>query len=60
MFNIFKKSNKDNDCCNVKIEEVKEDKKSCCNVKIEEVVESEEDKNSKLNASSSCCSSKTE
>lgn len=67
MLNIFKKSKKDNDCCNVKIEElkedkksccnvkieeVKEDKKSCCNVKIEEVVESEDNNTSKLNASS--------
>lgn len=60
MFNFFKKSKKNNDCCNVKIEEVKENKKSCCNVKIEEVVVTEDDKNSKLNASSTCCSSKTE
>lgn len=42
MFKLFNKSKKDNDCCNVKIEEVKEEKKSCCNVKIEEVVESED------------------
>lgn len=60
MFNIFKKSKKDNDCCHVKIEEVKEDKKSCCNVKIEEVVESEDNQTSKLNASSNCCAPKKE
>ena len=60
MFNIFKKSKKDNDCCNVKIEEVKEDKKSCCNVKIEEVVETEDKNATNTNASSTCCSSKTE
>lgn len=59
MFNLLKKSKKNNDCCNVKIEEVKEEKKSCCNVKIEEIVESEDNK-PKLNAESSCCSSKTE
>ncbi len=39
MFNLFKKSKKNNDCCNVKIEEVKEEKSSCCNVKIEEIAE---------------------
>lgn len=60
MFNLFKKSKKNNDCCNVKIEEVKEEKKSCCNVKIEEVVESKNNTTPKLNTSSSCYSSKTE
>lgn len=34
----FKKS-KENSCCDVKIEEIKEGKNSCCNVKIEEVKE---------------------
>ncbi len=60
MFNIFKKSKKNNDCCHIKIEEVKEDKTSCCNVKIEEVVEPKDQNASETNASSSCCSSKTE
>jgi hypothetical protein len=32
----FKKS-KDKSCCDIKIEEVKEEKSSCCNVRIEEV-----------------------
>ena len=39
MFNWLKKSSKENDCCSVKIEEVKEEKQSCCAVKIEEVNE---------------------
>ena len=60
MFKLFKKTQKNNDCCNVKIEEVKEEKKTCCNVKIEEVTETVENKTTKANASSSCFSSKTE
>lgn len=61
MLNWLKKSKKDNDCCNVKIEEVKKEKQSCCNVKIEEVVEIEDNNASKVDAaSSSWCSSKTE
>ena len=39
MLNWFKKSDKKRDCCNVQIEEVKEEQSSCCNVKIEEVKE---------------------
>ena len=52
MFNIFKKSKKDKACCNIEIEEVKEDKNSCCNVKIEEVADAEDHTASKTNASS--------
>lgn len=59
MLSFFKKFKKNNDCCNVKIEEVKEDKKSCCNVKIEEIVESE-DSNSNKKENAGCCSTKAE
>ncbi|MFZ7946108.1 MULTISPECIES: hypothetical protein [Bacillaceae] len=38
----FKKSN-GKSCCDVKIEEVKEDKNSCCNGKIEEVKENKKE-----------------
>jgi hypothetical protein len=30
MFNIFRKNGKSSNCCNVKIEEVKEEKDDCC------------------------------
>lgn len=30
MFNLFKKADKGSTCCNVKIEEVKEEKAECC------------------------------
>ncbi|MDY0409799.1 hypothetical protein ACFFIS_06270 [Virgibacillus soli] len=60
MLNFFKKAKKNDDCCKIKIEEVKKEKKSCCNVKIEEVSETENHNDLKLNAESSCCSSKTE
>lgn len=33
------KKNKENSCCKVKIEEVKEEKSSCCNVKVEKAKE---------------------
>ncbi|WNS75712.1 hypothetical protein RRV45_01300 [Bacillus sp. DTU_2020_1000418_1_SI_GHA_SEK_038] len=39
----FKKS-KDKSCCNVKIEEVKEEGSSCCAVKIEEIEEVKKNK----------------
>ena len=42
---LFKKSKKKSDCCNVQIEEVKENKKeksTCCDVKIEEVKDEKE------------------
>lgn len=32
--NLFQK--KESSCCNIKIEEVKNDKKQCCNIKITE------------------------
>ncbi|GIP44064.1 hypothetical protein J45TS6_25230 [Paenibacillus sp. J45TS6] len=51
MFNLFKKSKKNDDCCSVKIEEVKEEKQSCCNIKIEEV---KDEKDTDL-SSDSCC-----
>lgn len=51
MLNLFKKSKKNNDCCSVKIEEVKEEKQSCCNIKIEEI----KDQNNTTHSSDSCC-----
>lgn len=33
----FTKNKKTNTCCDVKIEEVKQEKNSCCKVKIQEV-----------------------
>lgn len=50
IFNLFKKkTNKNEACCGVQIEEVKEEKSSCCNVKIEEVKDDDikQDENTK-------------
>lgn len=55
MFNMFKKSKKNDNCCSVKIEEIKEEKQSCCNIKIEEV----KDENDTDRSSNSSCKSAT-
>lgn len=49
----FKFGKKNQNCCGVTIEEVKEEKSSCCNVKIEEIKEDDT-----LKSDTGCCSGK--